>query len=71
MNKLPGDSPLRVVMVAFTVIFFVALFVWQIDRYLAAGKDSKLQAQLSKMNLMIESDSLETTGSHQIRFSRI
>lgn len=44
---------------AFIVIFFVALFVWQIERYLRAGQDSKLQGQITKMNLMIEADSLE------------
>lgn len=67
MQKLPGDSPLRVIIMAFVVIFFVTLFVWQIGHYLEAGKDSKIQGQISKMNLMIEADSLE--ADNKTRFA--
>lgn len=57
--KLPGDSPLKLIMITFVIIFFVALFAWQIEKYLAVSLDSKLQGQIAKMNMIIEADSLD------------
>ena len=68
MKKLSGDSPIRIIVVAFAVIFFVALFVWQIERYLNVSKDSKLQAQITKMNLLIEADSLEASTKSRFAY---
>ncbi len=57
--KLPGDSPLKLIMVTFVIVFFIALFAWQIEKYLAVSFDSKLQGQITKMNMIIEADSLD------------
>lgn len=56
--KVPGDSPLKLIMVTFVIVFFVALFAWQIEKYLGATFDSKLQGELTKMGMMVEADSL-------------
>jgi len=57
--KLPGDSPLKLIMVTFVIVFFIALFAWQIEKYLAVSFDSRLQGQITKMNMIIEADSLD------------
>lgn len=57
--KLPGDSPLKLIMVTFIIVFFVALFAWQIEKYLAVSVDSVLQGEITKMNTIIEADSLD------------
>lgn len=57
--KLPGDSPLKLIMITFMIVFFIALFAWQIEKYLAVSFDSKLQGQITKINMIIEADSLD------------
>lgn len=68
MQKLPANSPVKVVMTAFTIIFFVALFVWQIDRYLKVGQDSQLQSQITRMNALIETDSLTLSNEEKFAY---
>ena len=58
-TKQRGDSPLKLIILSFIITFFVALFAWQIEKYLVASHDSKLQGQISRMNLLIEADSLD------------
>ncbi len=59
MKKKSGDSPLKVIMVALLVIFFIGVFVFQINKYLLVSHDTKVQGQLNKMALMIETDSMD------------
>jgi len=47
-QKLHGDSPLKLIMITFVIVFFVALFAWQIEKYLAASLDTKLQREVGK-----------------------
>lgn len=58
-SKFPGDSPLKLIMITFVIVFFVALFAWQIEKYLAVSVDSLLQGEITKMNTIIEADSLD------------
>lgn len=67
-NKLRGDSPLKLIVITLLIIFFVALFAWQIEKYLAASYDSKLQGQISRMNLIIEADSLDGFSTHKYAY---
>lgn len=67
-NKLRGDSPLKLIFITLLIIFLVALFAWQIEKYLGASYDSKLQSQISRMNLIIETDSLDDFDIHKYAY---
>ena len=61
MKKLAGDSPLKLIMVTFVIVFFVALFAWQIEKYLLVSYDSKVQGQIAAMKLLIEAENRENS----------
>ena len=67
-TKQRGDSPLKLIILSFIIIFFVALFAWQIEKYLVASHDSKLQGQISRMNLLIEADSLDAFSNQKYAY---
>lgn len=68
MQKFTGGSPATIILTTLTVIFFVALFVWQIEHYLNVSQDSKLQEQIASMNLMIEADSIELSSLQKFAY---
>lgn len=67
-SKLRGDSPLKLIITIFIIVFFVALFAWQIEKYLVASQDSKLQNQISRMNSMIEIASLDAFSNQKYAY---
>jgi hypothetical protein len=68
INKLRGDSPLKLIFITLLIIFFIALFAWQIEKYLAASQDSKLQGQISRIHQLIEADSLDDFSTHKYAY---
>ncbi len=67
-NKVRGDSPLKLIIITMLIIFFLALFSWQIEKYLGASKYSTLQSEISSMNLMIEADNLDAFNIYKYAY---
>ncbi|NCP67423.1 hypothetical protein GW756_01965 [bacterium] len=55
-------------MITLLIIFFIGIFAWQIEKYLLVSQDTKLQAEISKLNLIIEAENMAAFNIHKYAY---